>query len=134
MSLLSGVCLSVGFPITCLGFRPFFHTRARVMRGDDPQEAAFDFEGDDVPEHDEEQAHDEEAQDVNAGVVPLKPSAAEVGRHRISHHPYRRWCRECLEGQAIGEGHRASPSNPLYPGIGVDYFFVTKGAKLIIKG
>ncbi len=58
-------------------------------------------------DHDE---HTDEAQGVKAGFVPLKPSAAEVERHRISHYPYRRWCRECVEGQAVGEGHRSSPS------------------------
>ena len=71
------------------------------------EDAAQDFNDNRDQQHDEEQAHDEEAQDVKAGVVPLKPSAAEVERHRITHHPYRRWCRECLEGQAVGDGHRA---------------------------
>ncbi len=101
--------------------------------GSDPQKAAFDFEGDDVPQHDEEQTHDEEAQDVKMGTVPLKPSAAEVERHRVAHYPYRRWCRECLEGQAVGDGHKASPSQPLFPIVGIDYFYITKDSKFVMK-
>ena len=102
--------------------------------GSDPQEAALDFEGDDEPQHDEEHTQGEEAQDVKMGVVPLKPSAAEVERHRVAHYPYRRWCRECLEGQAIGDGHKASPSQPLFPIVGVDYFYITKDGKFITQG
>jgi hypothetical protein len=84
---------------------------------------------------DDDSGHDEnEAQDVRAGTVPMKPTASEVERHRITHYPYRRWCRECLEGQAVGDGHKASPSEPLYPIIGVDYFYITKDSKFVSKG
>ena len=102
--------------------------------GSDPQEAALDFEGDDEPQHDEEHTQGEEAQDVKMGVVPLKPSAAEVERHRVAHYPYRRWCRECLEGQAVGDGHKASPSQPLFPIVGIDYFYVTKDSRFVMQG
>ncbi len=99
-----------------------------------PADEALDFDGDDVQHHDGEQAQGEEAQDVKVGTVPVKPTAAEVERHRIARYPYRRWCRECLEGQAVGDGHRASPSKPLFPIVGVDYFYITKDAKFITKG
>jgi len=33
----------------------------------------------------------------------------------------------------VGEGHRSSPSEPLYPIIGFDYFFITKDSKVLTK-
>ena len=36
---------------------------------------------------------------------PVKPSAQLVEKHRVTHYPYERWCRECIEGKALGEYH-----------------------------
>ena len=98
-----------------------------------PGDQALGFEGEDDQERGAEEAQGEETQDVKVGTVPVKPTAAEVERHRIAHYPYRRWCRECLEGQAVGDGHKASPSQPLFLIIGVDYFYITKDLKFIMK-
>ena len=46
-----------------------------------------------------------ESQEAKGGTVPVKPSFAEVERHRIAHYPYRCWCPECVMGQATGSGH-----------------------------
>ena len=99
-----------------------------------PEDEALDFDGDDDQQQDDEEAQGVETQDVKVGSVPVKPTAAEVERHRIAHYPYRRWCRECLEGQAVGDGHKASPSQPLFPIVGIDYFYITKDSKFVMKG
>ena len=104
------------------------------MHASVPEDEALDFDGDDNQQQDDEEAQGEETQDVKVGSVPVKPTAAEVERHRIAHYPYRRWCRECLEGQAVGDGHKASPSQPLFPIVGIDYFYITKDSKFVMKG
>ena len=74
---------------------------------------------------------DEEAQPVRQGSVPVKPTLEVREKHRITHRPYRRWCRHCQEGQAIGDGHKASQNEPLFPIIGVDYFYLTPGGEVV---
>jgi hypothetical protein len=32
---------------------------------------------------------------------PLMPSVEEVAEHRITHLPYRNWCRHCVRGRGI---------------------------------
>ena len=67
-----------------------------------------------------------EVQDNKIAADPFLPSAAEVEEHRITHMPYRSWCRECVEGKAIGEHRRPrSQHKSLIPVIGMDYFFMT---------
>ncbi len=57
---------------------------------------------------------------------PQQPSAGEVEDHRVSHYPFARWCRECVEGKALGEQHRSRPDRKReIPIIGLDYFFIT---------
>ncbi len=57
---------------------------------------------------------------------PQKPSAREVEDHRVSHYPFARWCRECIEGKALGEQHRSRPDRTRdIPIIGMDYCFMT---------
>ena len=77
----------------------------------------------------------EEFKCTECGVEPLRiapspilPSAAEVEEHRITHIPYRSWCRECVEGKALGEhrGHgRPHHHTKVIPVVGMDYFYAT---------
>ena len=44
-----------------------------------------------------------EVEPLRIAPSPQKPSASEVEEHRITHIPCRSWCRECVEGRALGE-------------------------------
>ena len=74
----------------------------------------------------EDEGPEAEVQDNRKPHDPFMPSAAEVEEHRLTHMPYRSWCRECVEGKAIGE-HRQprSAHESRIPVIGMDYFFMT---------
>ena len=50
----------------------------------------------------------DETQECRTGPYHFKPKAEQVEDHRLHHHPYRSWCRWCVEGKAHGEHHRAS--------------------------
>ena len=80
-----------------------------------------------VVECDGEDPESEEVQASKIAPSPSLPSAAEVEDHRISHLPFRSWCKECILGKALGEqrcsrGH--SPSKIAV--IGIDYFYMTE--------
>ena len=66
---------------------------------------------------------------------PSKPSPAESEQHRITHLPFRGWCRECLMGRGLGEarGRRAGRHHEV-PLAGVDYFYVAVGGLLTRRG
>ena len=63
-----------------------------------------------------------EAEPMRMAPDPGQPTAAESEEHRVTHYPYRNWCRECVEGRALGEqrgrrgmsndGRTDSPSLP----------------------
>ena len=93
-----------------------------------------------VDEHEEQGESIEVQEDLNNGDDqeveiakkarnPLLPSSEEVDDHRCAGHTqYRTWCRECIEGQAVGEHHRADRNRvKLIPTIAFDYFYVTSG-------
>ena len=60
---------------------------------------------------------------------PLLPSAEEIDDHRCAgHYPYRSWCRECVEGRALGEHRTATVGgDKRIPTVAFDYFFLTAG-------
>ena len=60
-------------------------------------------EGTEAEKVDVEIQDEEEAEPLAVSPSPLMPSAAEVEAHRITHIPFRRWCRECMMGRGIGE-------------------------------
>ena len=68
-----------------------------------------------------------EVEPLKIAPSPMKPDAAVVAEHRITHIPYRSWCRECVEGRALGEqrGHARDARPSMIPVVGMDYFFVT---------
>ena len=58
--------------------------------------------------------------------APNEPSAAEVARHNLTHHPYRSWCPHCLASRRPNSHHRrahprSARSVPLFC---ADYCFV----------
>ncbi len=69
-----------------------------------------------------------EIEPVKIAPSPVLPSASEVEEHRVTHAQYRSWCRECVEGKALGEQRgRASDDGTvkLVPTVGIDYFYIT---------
>ena len=71
----------------------------------------------------------DESQDLSAEIEPLKqatspilPPAAEVEQHRLTHWPYRSWCKFCNLGRGIGEQHRREGQKVRHvPIVGLDY-------------
>ena len=39
---------------------------------------------------------EEEVADLKVGADPAQPGAADVAEHRVTHMPYRSWCRHCV--------------------------------------
>ena len=71
---------------------------------------------------------DEDVEKVRVAPSPQLPSAEEVEEHRLTHYPFRSWCRECIEGRALGERRGQGDHGlrgKLIPTIGIDYFFIT---------
>ena len=92
----------------------------------DEEILAGEAEGNELAIDDED---DQEAEAVKIGRDPKLPSASEVEEHRISHFPFRIWCRECIEGRALGE-RRATWSEEkdqakILPVVACDYFYNT---------
>ncbi len=52
------------------------------------------------------------------------PTASEVEDHRKTHYPHRAWCRECVEGHALGE-HRHPGQEHRIAILGIDFFYMT---------
>ena len=85
-----------------------------------------DGEGEEIAVQDD--VEDQEVEEQKVAPNPLLPSAEEVDEHRASgHHPYRIWCRECVEGRAVGEHHAQAKHAKLIPTVAFDYFFLTAG-------
>ncbi len=74
-------------------------------------------------------AEEQEVETQKKAPNPLLPSAEDVDDHLVSgHYPYRCWCRECVEGRAVGEHHvRTRDHEKLIPTVAFDYFFMTAG-------
>ena len=90
-------------------------------------------EGDqgEVVECDDEDPQSEEVQASKIAPSPSFPSAAELEDHRISHLPFRSWCRECILGKALGEQRASKGHSPSKIAvIGVDYFYMTEKSLL----
>ncbi len=81
----------------------------------------------DIDEGQEQAEIEQEIEPLKVAPSPVLPSASEVEEHRVTHAQYRSWCRECVEGKALGEqrGRAADGGVRLVPTVGVDYFFIT---------
>ena len=68
----------------------------------------------------------DEIEPLKQAPSPSMPSAAEVEEHRVTHIPYRSWCRECVMGRGLGEqrGRHHQREHDIAI-VGVDYFFIT---------
>ena len=50
---------------------------------------------------------DEEVEPVRIAPDPGKPTERQIEEHRITHLPFRSWCRWCILGRGRGLQHRA---------------------------
>ncbi len=93
-------------------------------------------EGDELIDIDEDD-HVGEGQDEQPTRVvtnPEDPTHDMIEQHRAAGHlPYRSWCRWCVLGRGIGSQHRTTESTSSVPRVGIDYFFIVKGA-IKLKG
>ena len=56
--------------------------------------------------------------------APIVPSKSEVDAHRVTHCPYRFWCRHCREGSGLDLPHAACDQEARkVPIVGFDYMF-----------
>ncbi len=86
--------------------------------------AAGDVEAEEEIRIEDEQ--DTEVEPVRTIPDPGKPTAREIELHRMTHLPFRLWCRWCVLGRGRGLYHKKSDGS-LIPIIGMDYFFLTRG-------
>mgnify|MGYP003340766714 CR=1 FL=1 len=68
--------------------------------------------------------------------APKSPSREEVGRHNLTHLPYRSWCPHCVAARRPNTAHRTSKKRdgrnlPLFV---ADYFFVRKPDEDLLTG
>ncbi len=76
-------------------------------------------------------APQEETADLKIAVSPVRPSAADISEHRVTHMPYRNWCPQCVAGRGLGEQRGRHTGRPHdVPRVGLDYWFITSGGDL----
>ena len=70
----------------------------------------------------------EEAVEVNAPRVSVRPTQEEVEKHNVTHLPFRSWCPCCVAGKAKSEPHKSKdPDRPMGTNIvSIDYAFLNK--------
>ena len=69
---------------------------------------------------------DEDVPDLKHATDVGSPSTEQVERHKVTHLPYRSWCKHCVMGRGVGRPHTTSTTQSAMPIVGMDYFFVTK--------
>ena len=73
-----------------------------------------------------EEESEEDVPDLKHATDVTSPSADQVERHRVSHRPYRSWCKQCVMGRGVGRPHATSSKESSVPIVGMDYFYITK--------
>ena len=69
---------------------------------------------------------EEDAADLRHATNVASPSAADIEKHRMTHYPFRSWCKQCVMGRGVGRGHAKSTSESSVPIVSMDYFYITK--------
>jgi hypothetical protein len=93
--------------------------------------ALFDIvDGEEGEEINIETDIDTEVEPIKKAVDPGKPTDSQIEEHRLTHLPYRSWCRWCVLGRGRGLQHRARTTS-LIPIIGMDYFFLTSAGVVL---
>ena len=101
---------------------------------DDPNDTVIPTDAQDVmgdqPDHQaaEEIAIEEESTEeaIRPRVSPDRgqPTLQRLEQHRVTHTPFRSWCKWCVIGRARGTQHRAAGERTI-PIVGLDYFYMT---------
>ena len=73
-----------------------------------------------------EEEPSEEAAPIRTSPDPECPTAKQLEEHRLTHSPFRTWCRWCIMGRGRGQQHRVSDAKAIVI-IGLDYFYLTDG-------
>ena len=73
-----------------------------------------------------EDESEEDAADLKHATDVASPSAGDIERHRVTHYPYRPWCKQCVMGRGTGRGHAKSASESSVPIVGMEYLYITK--------
>ena len=73
-----------------------------------------------------EEEPEEDAADLKHATSIASPSADDIERHRVTHYPFRSWCKQCIMGRGVGRGHAKSASESSAPIVGMDCFYITK--------
>ena len=65
---------------------------------------------------------------LTTALVPIKPPAADVEEHNVTHMPYMSWCESCVEGRCLGEqrGRHVGRVHKTQR-VGIDYWHITTG-------
>ena len=73
-----------------------------------------------------EEESEEDVPDLKHARDIASPSADQVESHRVTHLPYRSWCKHCIMGRGVGRPHSTSTKESSAPIVGMDYFYITK--------
>ena len=65
---------------------------------------------------------------VRGASDPGQPTREERSRHELTHLPFRRWCRHCVEGRAPDDPHMCGPCDEErgVPKVSLDYGFMKR--------
>ena len=69
---------------------------------------------------------EEDTPDLRHATDVPNPTADQVEKHKVTHLPYRSWCKQCVMGRGVGRPHSKSTTASSIPIVGMDYFFITK--------
>jgi hypothetical protein len=72
-------------------------------------------------------AGDADVEQLKVAPDPGQPTWDEIEEHRLTHQPYRSWCKWCVMGRGVCFLHRNLKSKSAIPRIGIDYFYITQG-------
>ena len=74
-----------------------------------------------------EERVEEDIEELRVAPSPTLPTESEVAEHRITHYPYRSWCKYCVMCKALGEKRQGGNNDKRIPVVSMDYFFMTSG-------
>ena len=86
-------------------------------RGDEPEQVHIE----------DDPTGDADVEQLKGAPDPGQPTWTEIEEHRLTHQPYRSWCKWCVMGRGACFLHRNMRTKSAIPRIGVDYFYITRG-------
>ena len=73
-----------------------------------------------------EEESEEDSAELKHATDVASPSRDTVEQHRVTHFPYRSWCKQCVMGRGVGKPHATVTGESSVPIVGMDYFFMAK--------